>query len=120
MSEEGVTYSFKDLFDKFDDRLKDGFRDLNSRLDEINRKIDSKADNSRVAALEEKHALFEQKIEERFLRVSEKIEPLVIAVATDEGVSKWKIRRDNAAVLLAASSVGALLYELVSLGTRHG
>lgn len=110
MSEEGVTYSFKDLFDKFDDRLKDGFRDLNSRLDEINRKIDSKADNTRVAALEAKHAEYETKNEERFALVDERFKPLENFVLTNSAVAVIRGRGLAWLAALTVAIIGSLVY----------
>lgn len=110
MSEEGVTYSFKDLFDKFDDRLKDGFRDLNSRLDEINRKIDSKADNTRVAELERKHAEHETRIEERFSDVDARFKPLETFVLTNSAISLVKGRGLAFLSALVVAIIGALIY----------
>lgn len=90
MSEDGVTYSFKDLFDKFDHSLSEGFKRLDGRLDEINRKIDGKADNSRVAALESTHAKFEVKIEERFGKIDDRFKPLELAQGASAAVTMFQ------------------------------
>ena len=110
MSEEGVTYSFKDLFDKFDKSLSDGFKRLDGRLDEINRKIDSKADNTRVAALEAKHADYETKIEERFGKIDTRFKPLedFVLTTTTGSVIRGKGIAFLAAVVVAV--IGSLVY----------
>lgn len=117
---DGVTFSFESLFKDLSHQLEKGFdkqekrsdaldAKLDRRIDELNRRLDVKADNTRVAALEAKHAEFEIKVEER-------LRPLEIAAATDEGVTTWKDKVGGAVTLFAASSVGAFLYYIVSLG----
>lgn len=110
MSEEGVTYSFKDLFDKFDKSLSDGFKRLDDRLDEINRKIDQKADNSRVADLEKKHAEYETRIEERFVMVDKRFKPLEDFVLTNSAVSLLKGKGIAWLAALVIAVISALIY----------
>ena len=116
MSDEGVTYSFKDLFDKFDHSLTEGFRRLDGRLDEINRKIDSKADNTRVAALEAKHADYETRNEERFSAVSERIKPLEDFVLTNSAQAVLRGKGLAWLAALAVAVIGSLVYVALSAG----
>ena len=110
MSEDGVTYSFKDLFDKFDKSLSDGFQRLDGRLDEINRKIDSKADNTRVADLEKRHASFETRIEERFENMAERFKPLENFVLTTTTGAVIRGRGLAWLAALAIAIIGSLVY----------
>lgn len=116
MSGDGVTYSFKDLFEKFDRSLTDGFRRLDGRLDEINHKIDQKADNTRVAALESKHADFEVKIEERFARSDERFKPLEAYLLTTSAISIVKGRGLAFLSALVVAIIGSLVYVALSGG----
>lgn len=118
MSEEGVTYSFKDLFDKFDSKLSDGFRDLNTRLDDINRKIDQKADNTRVAALETAHVSYETKIEERFASVDKRFKPIEDFVLTNSAVSIIKGKGLAWLAAVAVAVIGSLVYVALSGGVH--
>lgn len=80
---DGVTYEFKELFDRFEKALSDGFNRLDHRLDELNRRLDNKADNTRVAALE-------QKVAEHEIAVDGRFKPLEIAVAGTAAVSRFQ------------------------------
>jgi hypothetical protein len=81
--EAGVTFSFKDLFDKLDDRLRDGFKDLGVRMDRFELKLDQKADNTRVAQLEKRMA-------EHELRVDERLKPIELASAGVSAVTNFQ------------------------------
>lgn len=118
MDGQGVTYSFKDLFDKFDKSLSDGFKRLDSRLDEINHKIDQKADNTRVAALETKHAEYETRIEERFASVDERFKPLEIFVLTNSAVAVIKGKGLAWLAALVIAIIGSLIYVAFSGGVH--
>lgn len=89
--------------------LSDGFNRLDHRLDELTRRLDSKADIGAVNDLEKNLAGFKIEVDRRFKPLEDNA---VLAAAS----SRTKIWVGNAVVLLAASSVGAFLYYIASLG----
>lgn len=89
--------------------LSDGFNRLDHRLDELNRRLDSKADITRVADLEARLASSESRLEVR-------LKPLEEGAVLAAAYSKRKVWFGNAAVLITASSIGAFLYYVASLG----
>lgn len=91
--------------------LSDGFNRLDHRLDELNRRLDQKADIASVASLEANLAAFKVDVDKRF-------RPLEEEAIGDAAVSKARRRVTNALVAIAASSVGALLYLIVSGGVH--
>lgn len=103
MSDEGVTYSFKDLFDKLDERLNDGFGRLEGQISEMRRSLDGKADNSRVAQLESKQAQFEVDVNKRF-------KPLEEFVLTNSAVSIIKGKGIAWLAALVIAVISALIY----------
>lgn len=109
MSGDGVTYEFKDLFEKLESALTSGFDRMERRIDEINRRIDQKADNSRVAALEAKHSDFEIKVDDRF-------KPLEANMISDAAISKVQIRWLGFAAAFVTTLIGALIYVAASGG----
>lgn len=103
MSEEGVTYSFKDLFDKLDERLNDGFGRLEGHIAEMRRSLEGKADNTRVATLEAKQAQFEVDINKRF-------KPLEEFVLTNSATALLKGRGIAWLATLVIAVISALIY----------
>lgn len=83
MSDEGVTFSFKDLFDKLDRQLTEGFDKLDKRMDRFEQQLALKADNTRVAELA-------KQIADHEIRVNDRLTPLEMASAGVTAVSKYK------------------------------
>jgi len=120
MSEEGVTYSFKDLFEKLEKSLTAGFDKLDKRVDQLNLRLDAKADNSTVTALEAKVIANDLRTEERFSNFGEAVEarfkPLELAEAGSVAVAGYKKVALGVVVSLTAGGIGELIYLLVSSG----
>ena len=118
MSEEGVTYSFKDLFEKLEKSLTAGFEKLDKRVDQLNLRLDAKADNSTVAALESKVIANELRTEERFTSFAELIDsrfkPIELAQAGSVAVAGYKKILVGFAVTLSAGGIGELIYLLAT------
>lgn len=89
--------------------LSDGFNRLDHRLDELTRRLDSKADNTRVDGLEKNLAEFKITVDQRF-------KPLEDGALVASTYSKTRIWIGNFAAACAVAGVGALLYYLVHLG----
>ena len=121
MAEEGkVSLSFEYLFGNLQQTLEGGFNRLDRSIEEVRRSLDGKASIESVAAVKKELAALEERHEQQAGRVDERFKPIEIAIATDAGVSTWKIRLGNAAVLFAASSVGAFLTYIASHFGHHG
>ena len=99
MSESGVTYTVKELISMLERTLTDQMNSISAEIKGLSVKIDSKASDIRVDALEHRMAAGE-----------ERISKLELQAATNSGASGVKLWAGNAAVLLAASSIGAFLY----------
>ena len=89
--------------------LSDGFNRIDHRLDELNRRLDGKADIAAVAALEQTLATHKIEVDKRF-------RPLEDGAIVSAASSRAKIWFGNAVVLVIASSIGAFLYYIASLG----
>lgn len=113
-----VSLSFEYLFGNLQQTLEQGFTRLDRSIEEVRRQLDSKASNESVAALKKDLAGLELRHEQQLEKVEKRLQPLELAAASDEGVSRWKIRVGNSAVLLVSSCVGAFLYYITTLG--HG
>lgn len=112
MSDDGVTYSFKDLFEKLEDALTKGFDKIDKRVDQLNLRLDAKADNSTVASLAAKVAQNEIRTEERFTKFSEAIDnrfkPLELMSAGTTAVStfqRWALGTVGVGVLSAIATL---------------
>ena len=99
MSESGVTYTVKELISMLERTLTDQMNSISADIKGLAVKIDSKASDIRVDALEHRMAAGE-----------ERIGKLEVSAAAQSGASGVKLWVGNAAVLLVASSIGALLY----------
>src|SRR3954463_2705662 len=102
MSEGGVTYTVKELISMLERTLTDQMNTISADIKGLSVKIDSKASDVRVDALEHRMAAGE-----------ERIVKLELAAAVSSGASGVKLWAGNAAVIVAASSIGALLYFIV-------
>ena len=88
--EPGIFVPFKDLLDDLNKSLTGQFAALALKLDELNRKLDGKADISRVIEVEKKLAFTEERIEKRFDGVDVRLGRLELVAAGQAAVSKYK------------------------------
>jgi hypothetical protein len=118
MDGDGVTYSFKDLFEKLEKSLTAGFDKLDKRVDQLNLRLDAKADNSTVSALEAKVVANDLRTEERFTKFGETLDnrfkPLELAEAGSIAVAGYKKIALGVIVSLTAGGIGELIYLLAS------
>lgn len=112
--ESGVTYEFKDLFEKLERALSKGFERVDQQFNEVRRMLDGKADIARVAALEAKHAEYEVRMEDRLVKFAEAVDVRFRSLETTrtEGVTlgrlgMWLIGTVGVGVLLASVTVVA-------------
>jgi hypothetical protein len=102
MSEGGVTYTVKELISMLERTLTDQMNSIAEDIKGLAGKIETKASDVRVDGLERRMAAGE----ERILK-------LELAASASSGASGVKMWAGNAAVILAASCIGALLYFIV-------
>ena len=102
MTESGVTYTVKELISMLERTLTDQMNSISQDIKGLAVKIDSKASDIRVDALEHRMAAGE-----------ERIGKLELSEAANAGASGVRMWAGNAVVLLAASSIGAFLYFVV-------
>lgn len=101
MSEEGVTFSFKDLFDKLDKQLTDGFDKLDKRMDTIDRRLELKADNTRVAELEKRMGDHEVRVDKRFTP----LEASMVGAAAVTNFQRWVVGTVGVGVVSAIATL---------------
>lgn len=90
---EGVTFEFKDLFEKLERALSKGFDRVDQQFSEVRRMLDGKADIARVAALEAKLAEAEVRFEDRLTKFIDSVDTRIKPLETTqtEGVTLGKL-----------------------------
>lgn len=122
MSDEqpGVFVPLDKMFSELSETLKNGFAHQEKRSDGIEKKLDARLEELRKLLEVKADANTVKELEKRLIQheidTDKRLRPLEIAALAERDVTTWKDKVGGAAVLFAASSVGAFLYYIVSLG----